>query len=64
MHSTRHATKRITTRLPLPRDLCRSAMMLFPFHPASCAVKLRLLAEAITHDVAARIGVTLTSRFL
>ncbi|MEJ8821543.1 DUF4145 domain-containing protein [Variovorax humicola] len=41
-------------------ELGASAERLFPFEPASCVVKLRLLAEAITQDIAARIGVTLS----
>ncbi|HYP84958.1 type I restriction-modification system endonuclease [Variovorax sp.] len=41
-------------------ELGASAERLFPFDPASCVVKLRLLAEAITQDIAARIGVTLS----
>ncbi len=44
---------------PLLADLGATAERLFPFDPASCIVKLRLLAEAITRDIAARIGVNL-----
>ena len=42
---------------PLLADLGATAERLFPFDPASCIVKLRLLAEAITKDIAAHIGV-------
>lgn len=41
-------------------ELGASAERIFPFDPASCVVKLRLLAEAITQDIAARIGVNLS----
>ena len=44
---------------PLLADLGATAERLFPFDPASCVLKLRLLAEAITQDIAARIGITL-----
>ena len=44
---------------PLLADLGATAERLFPFDPASCVLKLRLLAESITQDVAARIGVRL-----
>lgn len=40
-------------------DLGATAERVFPFDPASCIVKLRLLAESITQDIAARIGITL-----
>jgi hypothetical protein len=33
---------------------------LFPFDPASAAVKLRVLVEAIAQDIATRIGINLT----
>jgi len=42
---------------PLLADLGATAERVFPFDPASCTVKLRLLAEAITQDIATRIGV-------
>ena len=45
---------------PLLADLGATAERLFPFDPPSCVVKLRLLAESITQDIAARIGVNLT----
>ncbi len=44
---------------PLLADLGATAERLFPFDPASCVLKLRLLAEAITQDMAARVGVQL-----
>lgn len=44
---------------PLLAELGATAERLFPYDPASCIVKLRLLAEAITKDIAARIGVNL-----
>lgn len=44
---------------PLLADLGATAEKLYPFDPASCVLKLRLLAEALTQDVAARIGVRL-----
>jgi type I restriction enzyme R subunit len=44
---------------PLLAELGATAERLFPFDPASCVLKLRLLAEAITQDIAARLGVHL-----
>lgn len=44
---------------PLLADLGATAERLFPFDPASCVLKLRLLAEALTQDMAARLGVQL-----
>ncbi len=44
---------------PLLADLGATAERLFPFDPASCVLKLRLLAEAITQDIAARIDIAL-----
>jgi len=44
---------------PLLADLGLTAERLYPFDPASCVLKLRLLAESITQDVASRIGVRL-----
>lgn len=38
-------------------DLGATAERLFPFDPSSCVLKLRLLAEAITQDMATRVGV-------
>lgn len=40
-------------------DLGATAEKLYPFDPSSCVLKLRLLAEALTQDVAVRIGVRL-----
>lgn len=40
-------------------DLGATAERLYPFDPSSCVLKLRLLAEAITCDIAARVGVAL-----
>lgn len=45
---------------PLLAELGATAERLFPYDPASCVLKLRLLAEAITQDIAARLGITLT----
>lgn len=45
---------------PLLAELGVTAERVFPFDPASCIVKLRLLTESITQDIAARIGVNLT----
>lgn len=44
---------------PLLADLGATAERLFPFDPASCVLKLRLLAEALTQDMAARVSVQL-----
>ncbi|MEY4749662.1 MAG: type restriction-modification system endonuclease [Pseudomonadota bacterium] len=44
---------------PLLADLGASAERVFAFDPVSCVLKLRLLAEALTQDIAARTGVTL-----
>lgn len=41
-------------------DLGATAERLFPFDPASAVLKLRLLAEALTQDMAARLGVSLS----
>lgn len=45
---------------PLLSDLGQTAEKLYPFDPASCVLKLRLLAEALTQEMAARLGVHLT----
>ena len=45
---------------PLLVDLGQTAEKLYPFDPASCVLKLRLLAEALTQEMAARLGVHLT----
>lgn len=44
---------------PLMADLGATAEKLYPFDPASCVLKLRLLAEALTQEVVARVGVKL-----
>jgi type I restriction enzyme R subunit len=44
---------------PLLADLGATAERLYPFDPASCVLKLRVLAEAITQEIAARVGVSL-----
>lgn len=44
---------------PLLAGLGATAERLFPFDPAICVLKLRLLAEAITQDIAARLGIAL-----
>lgn len=44
---------------PLLSELGASAERLFPFDPASAVLKLRLLVEALTQDIAARLGVHL-----
>lgn len=44
---------------PLLAELGATAERLFPFDPASCVLKLRLLAEALMQDVASRIGLRL-----
>jgi type I restriction enzyme R subunit len=44
---------------PLLADLGATAERLYPFDPASAVVKLRLMAEAITQEMAARVGVNL-----
>lgn len=49
----------LTEHSPLLADLGATAERLYPFDPASCVLKLRLLAESITQDVASRVGVRL-----
>lgn len=44
---------------PLLADLGATAEKLYPYDPSSCVLKLRLLAEALTQDIASRIGVRL-----
>lgn len=44
---------------PLLAELGATAERLYPFDPSSCVLKLRLLAEALTQEVAARVGVRL-----
>jgi len=42
---------------PLLAELGAAAERLYPFDPASCVLKLRLLAESLTQDIAARLGI-------
>src|SRR5690349_7960449 len=42
---------------PLLAELGATAERVFPYDPASCVLKLRVLAEAITQDIAARLGI-------
>ena len=49
----------LTEHSPLLADLGATAERLYPFDPASCVLKLRLLAESITQDVSSRVGVRL-----
>lgn len=42
---------------PLLADLGATAERLFPFDPASCVLKLRILAESLTQEMASRLGV-------
>jgi type I restriction enzyme, R subunit len=44
---------------PLLADLGATAERLFPFDPASCVLKLRLLAEALTQHMAASLSISL-----
>ena len=44
---------------PLLAELGATAERLFPFDPASSVLKLRLLAEALTQEMASRIGLRL-----
>ncbi len=44
---------------PLLAQLGATAEKLYPFDPASCVLKLRLLAEALTQEIASRIGLRL-----
>lgn len=44
---------------PLLSELGRTAEQLFPFDPASCVLKLRLLAETLTQEMASRLGINL-----
>jgi type I restriction enzyme R subunit len=49
----------LATHSRLLADLGRTAEVVYPFDPASCVLKLRLLAEALTQEVASRIGLRL-----
>ncbi|QAU25172.1 DUF4145 domain-containing protein [Dyella sp. M7H15-1] len=42
---------------PLLAELGVTAEKLYPYDPSSCVLTLRLLAEALTQEVASRIGV-------
>ncbi|NHZ45007.1 type I restriction-modification system endonuclease [Massilia aquatica] len=44
---------------PLLAELGSTAERLYPFDPASCVLKLRLLAESLTQEVASRVGLRL-----
>jgi len=44
---------------PLLADLGATAERLYPFDPSSSVLKLRLLAEALTQEVASRLGIRL-----
>jgi type I restriction enzyme R subunit len=44
---------------PLLADLGRTAERLYPFDPSSSVLKLRLLAEALTREMAGRLGLKL-----
>jgi type I restriction enzyme, R subunit len=47
----------LTQHSPLLAELGQTAEKLYPFDPSSCVLKLRLLAEALTQEMAARLGV-------
>jgi len=49
----------LTEHSPLLAQLGATAEKLYPFDPASCVLKLRLLAESLTQEVACRIGLRL-----
>ena len=44
---------------PLLAELGQTAERLYPFDPSSCVLKLRLLAESLTQEMAARLGIRL-----
>lgn len=44
---------------PLLAELGQTAEKLYPFDPSSCVLKLRLLAESLTQEMAARLGIRL-----
>jgi type I restriction enzyme R subunit len=44
---------------PLLADLGQTAEKLYPFDPSSCVLKLRLLAESLTQEMAAHLGIRL-----
>lgn len=47
----------LAARSPLLAELGATAERVFPFDPTSCVLRLRLLAEAIAQDIAARLGI-------
>ena len=49
----------LATHSPLLAELGATAEQIFPFDPPSCVLKLRLLAEALTQDMASRLGIQL-----
>ena len=48
----------LVSHSPLLAELGATAERLYPYDPASCVLKLRLLAESLTQEVADRIGLT------
>lgn len=44
---------------PLLAELGQTAERCYPFDPSSCVLKLRLLAESLTQEMAARLGIRL-----
>lgn len=44
---------------PLLAELGQTAERLYPFDPSSCVLKLRLLAESLTQEMAAHLGIRL-----
>lgn len=44
---------------PLLAELGQTAEKLYPFDPSSCVLKLRLLAESLTQEMAAHLGIRL-----
>ncbi len=48
----------LTSHSPLLAELGATAERLYPYDPASCVLKLRLLAESLTQEVAERVGLS------
>ena len=48
----------LSSHSPLLAELGATAERLYPYDPASCVLKLRLLAESLTQEVADRIGLS------
>lgn len=48
----------LSAHSPLLAELGATAERLYPYDPASCVLKLRLLAESLTQEVAERVGLT------